>query len=209
MRIWGRVNSANVQKVLWTCTELDLEYERIDAGMQFGRVNDAEYRALNPNGRIPTLEDNGLVLWESNSVSRYLCNRHPDRSATLYPADPAIRGGVDRWLDWQLSTLQPAERLMFWNLVRTPPEKRNAAQIAESRAASIEAWKVIEGQLAHGHSYLEGADVTLADIIIGVFARRWFGVPLDDRPSFPALEAWYARLQTRPGFIKWISPALT
>lgn len=209
MRIWGRVNSANVQKVLWTCTELGLDYERIEAGMQFGRVNDADYRALNPNGRIPTLEDEGMVLWESNSICRYLCNRETARSTSLYPTAPKVRAGVDRWLDWQLSTLQPAERNMFWNLIRVAPEKRDHRAIEESRLASIEAWQVIEAQLGHGMAFLESEQLTIADIIIGVFARRWFGVPLATRPAFPALEAWYARLQARPGFVQWISPPLT
>jgi glutathione S-transferase len=173
MRVWGRVNSANVMKVLWCLEELGLEYERVDAGMQFGRTNDADYRTLNPNGRVPTLEDGELVLWESNSILRYLCLRHPARAAALYPAGAAERAKVDRWLDWQLSTLTPAERGAFHGLIRTPPEKRDSAGIAASLKASVEAWQIVDAYLgAHRGPFIEGAPFTIADIVLGIFARR-------------------------------------
>ena len=138
LTIWGRANSVNVQKVLWCLSELDLAYERIDAGMQFGKNNEAPYLAMNPNGRVPTLVDGDYVLWESNSVMRYLCTAYGQgrnegtgegsvKGSPIYPASPKARAGVDRWLDWTLSTLQPVDRPVFWALVRTPPEQRDMA----------------------------------------------------------------------------------
>ena len=111
IEIWGRANSVNVQKVLWSCDELCLRYHRIDAGMQYGRTNDRDYLAMNPNGRIPTLRDGEFVLWESNSIMRYLA-LESDRGSGIYPAEPRVRAGIDRWLDWTLSTLGPAERVL-------------------------------------------------------------------------------------------------
>ena len=128
LTIWGRANSVNVQKVLWCLRELDLGYDRIDAGMQFGKNNEAEYLAMNPNGRVPTLIDGDFVLWESNSVMRYLCMAH-GRNSPIYPQAPRQRAAVDRWLDWTLSTLQPVDRPVFWALVRTPPDKREMVHI--------------------------------------------------------------------------------
>jgi glutathione S-transferase len=208
MRIWGRANSVNVQKVLWGCAELGLEYERVDAGMQFGRVNDPDYRALNPNGRVPTLVDGEFVLWESNSILRYLAMKH-GAGRPLYPADPAARASVDRWLDWQLSTLSPAERNLFWGMVRTPPEKRDMAAIAEAAKASAAQWRILDTSLADGRPFVEGEDFTLADIVLGAFARRWFGVEVAERPALPNLDRWYARLHERPGFQRYVAPPLT
>src|SRR3954464_13703053 len=116
--IWGRANSVNVQKVLWCLHELDLAYDRIDAGMECGKTNAPAYLARDPNGRVPTLVDGDFVLWESNSVMRYLCLAY-GRHSPIYPQSPQARAGVDRWLDWTLSTLQPVDRPVFWALVRT------------------------------------------------------------------------------------------
>jgi glutathione S-transferase len=135
LTIWGRSNSVNVQKVLWCLAELDLGYQRIDAGMQFGKNNEAAYLAMNPNGRVPTLVDGDYVLWESNSVMRYLCMAYGGNSP-IYPAQPKARAAVDRWLDWTLSTLQPVDRPVFWALVRTPVEKRD--MVADRRGATGE-----------------------------------------------------------------------
>ncbi|MBW8268972.1 glutathione S-transferase family protein [Caldovatus aquaticus] len=213
LTVWGRRNSINVIKVLWGLTELGLPCERIDAGMAFGRVNDPDYRALNPNGRVPTLVDGDYVLWESNAILRYLCMRHGGaKGLALYPADPGARASVDRWLDWQLSTLSPAERGLFWGMVRTPPEKRDMAQVRAAMQAAAECWAILEAQLArHGGPYVEGAAFTLADIALGAYARRWFGeeVRIEGMPEFPALRAWYERLGEHEGFRLWLGPRLT
>jgi len=212
LQLWGRTNSVNVMKVLWLLDELALPYERIDAGMAFGRVDDADYRAMNPNGRVPTLVDGAVVLWESNSILRYLAMAHGGAAgAALYPAAPAARASIDRWLDWQLSTLSPAERNLFWGMVRTPAAKRDMAQVRGAMEASAQCWRVLDARLAECGPFVDGAAFTLADIVLGAYARRWFGpeVKLEGMPDLPALAAWYARLGERAGFARWVAPALT
>ncbi|MCR0985693.1 glutathione S-transferase family protein [Roseomonas populi] len=212
LTIWGRENSVNVQKVLWCCGELGLAYDRRDAGMKFGVVDTPEYRALNPNGRVPTLVDGDVVLWESHSILRYLALRQIEQepeAASIYPEGAAARARVDRWLDWVLSTLQPAERALFWGMVRTRPENRDAAAIRVSAKASGEAWQVLDAHLAHGRPYVEGDHLTLADIALGAYARRWFGVEVEDRPNLARIERWYERLGQRPSFKDHVAPPLT
>ncbi|MBY0613560.1 MAG: glutathione S-transferase [Beijerinckiaceae bacterium] len=206
MQIWGRRNSVNVQKVLWCLDELSLTYERIDAGMHHGRNDTPDYLALNPNGRIPLLVDGDFSLWESNSILRYLAlAKHGE---AIYPAAARVRASVDRWLDWSLSTLQPAEHPVFWGLVRTPPEKRDMALLQEKTNAVARLWRLIDAHL-DGRAFLEGETFTLADITIGSYARRWFGVEGVDKPSFPQIERWYRTLAERPGFVAHVAPPLT
>jgi glutathione S-transferase len=127
LKIWGRKNSVNVQKVLWCAAELDLDYERIDAGLEFGLNNEEWFLALNPNGRVPLIQDGDFTLWESNSIVRYLCATHD--LGGLYPKSPRQRAAAERWMDWQLSTLAGPTSIAFRNLVRTPPGKRDAAAV--------------------------------------------------------------------------------
>lgn len=207
LTIWGRTNSVNVQKVLWCLSELDLAYERIDAGMQFGRTREPEYLAMNPNARVPTLVDGDYALWESNSIMRYLCLAYrPD--SPIYPREPRRRAAVDRWLDWTLSTVQPVDRPVFWSLVRTPPEKRDMAAIQKDADAAAEVWRIVEGYLA-ARRYIEGDDFTIADIALGSFARRWLGVDGITRPSQPHLERWLKLLGERTGFKTFVAPPLS
>ncbi len=138
--IWGRINSVNVQKVLLCCEELGIEYRRIDAGGPFGVVDTPEYRRRNPNGLVPTIDDDGFVLWESNAIVRYLAEKH---RGSLWPADPHVRAVADQWMDWTNTTYWPALRTGFLGLVRTPPAERNATAIAESLRKTAEI-------LAHG-----------------------------------------------------------
>jgi glutathione S-transferase len=207
LTIWGRANSVNVQKVLWCLHELDLAYNRIDAGMQFGKNNEAAYLAMNPNGRVPTLVDGDFVLWESNSVMRYLCMAYGGHSP-IYPQDPQARAAVDRWLDWTLSTLQPVDRPVFWALVRTPPEKRDMVQIQKDADAEAVQWRIIDARLATGR-FIEGDAFTIADIALGAFARRWFGVEGITKPKLENLERWFAQIAARPGFVRFIAPPMT
>lgn len=207
LTIWGRPNSVNVQKVLWCLSELELTYERIDAGMQHGRNREADYLAMNPNGRIPTLVDGDYVLWESNSIMRYLCMAYGQVSP-IYPHDPKGRAAVDRWLDWTLSTLQPVDRPVFWALVRTPLAQRDMAAIQRDADAATEVWRIVDGQLAT-RRFIEGDQFTLADIAIGAFARRWLGVEGIIRPELPQLNRWFAQLADRPGFIRFVAPAMS
>ena len=207
LTIWGRANSVNVQKVLWCLHELDLAYNRIDAGMQFGKNNEAAYLAMNPNGRVPTLVDGDFVLWESNSVMRYLCLAYGQNSP-IYPQNPQPRAAVDRWLDWTLSTLQPVDRPVFWALVRTPPEKRDMVQIQKDADAEVVQWRIIDARLAT-RRFIEGDQFTIADIALGAFARRWFGVEGITKPKLPNLERWFALIAARPGFVRLIAPPMT
>jgi glutathione S-transferase len=203
LTIWGRANSVNVQKVLWCLAELDLAYERIDAGMQFGKNDQPAYLAMNPNGRVPTLVDGDFVLWESNSVMRYLCLAY-GKGSSIYPDAPKRRAAVDRWLDWTLSTLQPVDRPVFWALVRTPPEKRDMAAIQKDVDAEAGVWRIVENQLAT-RRFIEGDDFTIADIAIGTFARRWFGVEGVTKPKLAQLERWFAQFASRAGFAKFVA----
>ena len=207
LTIWGRANSVNVQKVLWCLRELDLSFDRIDAGMAFGKNDQPEYLAMNPNGRVPTLVDGDYVLWESNSVMRYLCLAH-GKGTPIYPAEAKVRAGVDRWLDWTLSTLQPVDRPVFWALVRTPPEKRDMVAIQKDADAEAVVWRVVEAQLAT-RRFIEGDQFTIADIALGAYARRWLGVEGITKPTFPHLERWFAQFASRPGFTQFIAPPMT
>jgi glutathione S-transferase len=203
LTVWGRPNSVNVQKVLWCLSELELPYHRIDAGMQFGKNDQPEYLAMNPNGRVPTLVDGSYMLWESNSIMRYLCLAYGEGSP-IYPAAPRQRAGVDRWLDWTLSTLQPVDRPVFWAMVRTPPEKRDMAAIQKDADAEAEVWRIADAHLA-SQPFIEGEQFTIADIAIGAFARRWFGVEGLTKPRLSNLERWFAEISARPGFVQLLA----
>ncbi|MGM4891905.1 glutathione S-transferase [Tardiphaga sp. 709] len=207
LQIWGRANSVNVQKVLWCCHELDVAYERIDAGMQFGRNSEADYLAMNPNGRVPTLVQGDFVLWESNSIMRYVALAY-GATSRLYPSTPKVRAGMERWLDWTLTTLQPAERPLFWGLVRTPVADRDMAALQKAADANAALWEMVDRQLSH-QTWMEGDDFSLADIAIGCYARRWFGVVGVTRPALPHLQRWYQVISARPGFQTYVAPPLS
>jgi glutathione S-transferase len=202
LKIWGRKNSVNVQKVLWCLSELDIAYERIDAGMAFGRNTEPDYLAMNPNGRVPTLVDGDFVLWESNSVMRYLCLAY-GKGSPIYPQAPKARAGVERWLDWTLSTLQPVDRPVFWALVRTPVAQRDMTAIQKDADAEAVQWRIVDARLAT-RRFIEGDDFTIADIALGAYARRWFGVEGISKPTLPHLERWFAQFAGRPGFAEFV-----
>jgi len=207
LTIWGRANSVNVQKVLWCAAELELGYRRIDAGMAYGRNTESNYLAMNPNGRVPTLVDSDYVLWESNSIMRYFALAYGGGSP-IYPTEAKPRAAVDRWLDWSLSTLQPVDRPVFWALVRTPPEQRDMAAIQKDVDAEALVWRIPDAQLAM-REFIEGDQFTLADIALGAYARRWFGVEGVSKPRLPNLERWFAQFASRPGFAKFIAPPMS
>jgi glutathione S-transferase len=207
LTIWGRANSVNVQKVLWCLCELDLAYQRIDAGMAFGRNREREYLVMNPNGRVPTLVDGDFVLWESNSIMRYLVLAYAPQSP-LYPQAPKLRASVDRWLDWTLSTLQPIERPVFWALVRTPVEARDMGVIQKDADAAAVEWRIVDAELAT-RSFIVTDHLTLADIALGAYARRWFGIEGIHKPRLAHLERWFGQLSGRPGFRQFVAPPLS
>lgn len=205
LKIWGRKNSSNVRKALWCAEEAGVAYERIDAGGAFGLVNEPAYRALNPNGVVPTLEDDGFVLWESNAIVRYLAAKYaPD---SLYPDDPQQRAIADKWMDWTTSTFSGPFRTVFWGTLRTPPEQRDAAVIAAGIEACAKALAVPEQVLA-SQPYLSGEHFGMGDIPLGSFIYAWFEMPIE-RPASPHLEAWYARLRERPAYRRAVMTELT
>jgi len=196
-RVWGRANSSNVMKVIWLLEELGLPYERLDVGGSFGKTDTAEYRAMNPNGVVPTLQEDDFVLWESNAILRYLCHAHAPH-APLFPADPRRRANVDRWMDWQQTALNRPISVLFWGLVRTPPEKQDRAAIEAAIKDCTRVWGILEAELAR-HPYVGGGEFTIGDIPLGVHVHRWFMMEFE-RPSLPHLKAWYERLLQRPPY---------
>jgi glutathione S-transferase len=195
--VWGRATSSNVMKVLWGLGELALPFERIDVGGAFGKTDTPEYRAMNPTGLVPILQEDAFTLWESNAILRYLCHAHAPHSM-LWPQDPHARANIDRWMDAQQTVLNRPMGVVFWGLVRTPADQRDPAAIAQGVADAAKAYGMIEPLLAR-HAYIAGPDFTLADIPWGVLAHRWFNMDFE-RPALPHLRAWYDRLCERPAY---------
>lgn len=205
LKIWGRINSINVQKVLWCCDEVGVPFERIDAGMQFGVNNTPEYRAMNPNGLVPLLNDDGFVLWESHAIVRYLARRHG--LGSLCPADPKAAADADRWMEWYSTSLWNLMRPIFWNLVRTPPEKRNMAEVEDSRAKLAGYLGMADAQLAKT-AHLAGEAFTMGDIPLAVLCQRWYHLPITREP-LPNLERWFKTVSARPAYRKHCAAPLT
>ena len=203
LKIWGRVNSVNVKKALWCLDELALPYERSDAGMQHGVVSTPEYRKLNPNGLVPTMEEDGFILWESHSIVRYLAARHG--KGVLWPKEERERAVANQWMDWAF-TFQGSVRDAFWNLIRTPADKRDAQAIEKSRLKSSEMAAILDAALAD-RMYVAGA-FSMGDIPIGCEVQRWMRLPIE-RPKLPHLEAWFERLCARSAFKRNVDIPLT
>jgi glutathione S-transferase len=206
LRIWGRDNSSNVMKVLWLCEELGIPFERIDAGGAFGKTKEPGYLAKNPNALVPTIEDGDFVLWESNAIMRYLARTRAPGN-TIYPADPKTAADCDRWLDWQLGALNPPMTTIFFTYVRIPEPERDMAATARARDAAEALWGMVDAKLAGG-DFACGKDFTIADIALGIYAWRWFNLPIA-RKAMPRLEAWHERLKARPGHAKHIARPMT
>lgn len=202
IKVWGRVTSSNVKKVLWVAHALQLEIERVDAGGKFGVVDTPAYRALNPNGRVPTLEDGDLVLWESNAIMRYFCEQYGGEA--LYPSDPRTRAEINRWLDWSLSILSPADTKVFLATIRTPEAKQDKAEIAKLVDQTVPAYRILDDRLS-GREYVADK-FSIADIALSIFVDRWTRNPfLTNRPEFPHNAAWLARVRgNHEGFRKFV-----
>jgi len=196
LKIYGRNNSVNVQKVMWVVGEIGLPHERIDAGGAFGKVDEDWYLKMNPMGRVPVLDDNGFILWESHAIVRYLAAKHS--ADELYPDDLEVRAEAEKWMDWKLSFLQPALHNAFWGLIRTPPEQHDAGAIAASAKETARLFTVLDRHL-DGRDYVAANHLTIGDIPIGAMCYRWCGLDVE-RPELPALKAWYDRLAGRQAF---------
>jgi glutathione S-transferase len=197
IKIWGRNTSANVQKVMWAVSEIGLPHERIDVGGSFGGNREPAYLAMNPNGLVPTLqEEDGFLLWESNSIVRYLAAKH--RAGVLEPSDPRARAQAQAWMDWQLSVLAPAITPGFIGLIRTSPEKRNHAAIEESMKKTKAAVAILDAELGK-NAYLAGDAFSYGDIPVAVMANRYRQL-VPERPPLPNFERWFAEIAARPAF---------
>ena len=205
LKIWGRLNSINVMKVMWCVDELGIEHERVDAGMAYGVVDEDFYARLNPNRRVPTIDDDGLLLWESNVIVRYLSAKYG--SGNLSPEDPGERALADQWMDWQQSTAHPDITFIFWAVVRNLKENQDPEKLAAAASRLGKKWQLVDEHLA-GRDYLCGDHLTMADIALGTAVWRWYNMQTE-RPKLANVEAWHERLKQRPGFQKYVMLPLT
>jgi glutathione S-transferase len=196
--LWGRANSANVQKTMWALEELGLAYEHVPLGGSYMGLDNPAYLALNPNGLVPTLQDADLTVWESHATVRYLTAAYG--AGTLWPEDARARAMADQWTDWTATTYQPAWIKVFWNVVRTPVEQHDPVDIANALALTGKCLAILDRQLEKSE-YLAGAALTYADIVAGVSLYRWFTMDIE-RPQTPHVALWYKRLAERPAFRK-------
>jgi len=205
LTVWGRINSINVQKVLWTLAELGVACHRIDAGMKFGVNDTAAYRAMNPNGLVPAIDDDGYVLWESNAIVRYLAAKHG--SGTLYPEDLPARFHAERWMDWQATTFNNAISPLFVGLIRTAPEKRDPAALDQARQKCEACLAILDAHLAD-RPFMNGESFTMADIPVAATVNRWYLLPVERTPR-PHAERWLAALAARPAFAAHLTTPLS
>ena len=196
LRVWGRRNSINVQKVMWAIGELGLAHEHVDAGGSFGGLDSDEFGTMNPNRRVPVIDDDGTVVWESHAIVRYLAAKYG--AGSLWPEDAGVRARTDMWTDWVLADLQPAFIGLFWNLYRTPEEQRNWNLIRQGIARSAILFQLLDRELGT-HAFIAGDALTIGDIPAGTQLYRYFELEID-RPALPNVEAWYARLQDREAY---------
>ena len=196
LKIIGRDTSSNVQKVLWVCGELDLPFHRKDLGGPFGGNDDPEYRAINPNGKVPTIIDGDFVLWESNACTRYLAGKYA--AGTLYPDNLQVRGDAERWMDWQIATVSPTLVPVFWGMVRTAAEDRDLDAIEEARKKLSANMAIMDAHLVNS-TYFDGDKFTVADIPLGITAYRWFNMDIAREP-YENVQRWYDLLCERPAF---------
>jgi glutathione S-transferase len=203
LKILGRKTSSNVQKVLWCCGEIGLPFERSDIGGTFGGNKAPDYLALNPNGLVPTIDDDGFILWESNAIVRYLAVKHAP--ASMFPTDLRHRADVDRWMDWQQTTLASPMGILFRALLRSPPDSIEPAELEGAKRRAASAFVILDAQLRKA-SFVAGSDLTVADIALGYAPHRWFLLPID-RPKLPNVERWYRDLCSRPAYQQHVAGA--
>jgi len=204
IKIWGWIGSSNVQKVLWCCDELALEHELEDYGWPSSRYKEEPYLTLNPNGLVPTIQDGEFVLWESNSVLRYLAEKYGN--GKLIPSTPEMRASSNRWLDWQLTTMGALVAPLYRNFIRTAPENRDPEVIRTSQPAAEAGWDILDSYLSHS-DYVAGERFSIGDIPLGILAHRWFSLPIEHQ-GLDAVRAWYDRLRQRPAYQKHINRPL-
>lgn len=200
LTIWGRANSINVQKVMWTVGELGLAHRRIDAGGAFGGLDTDAYGARNPNRRVPVIDDDGTVVWESNAIVRYLCAKHA--AGSLWAPDPAVRSRADRWMDWQAASLIADMTTVFLGLVRTPEAERDWMAIGAAARRLNAAIGLLDAHLGSSE-WVAGPAMSMGDIPVGALVHRWLHLPME-RPDLPAVRAYFQRLRQRPAFAEHV-----
>lgn len=198
LKILGKSSSINVRKVLWTCAEIGIPYQLEQWGSGEQATDTPYFLALNPNGMVPVIQDEGETLWESNSICRYLANKH--QRSDLLPVDAMARAQVEKWMDWQATELNNSWRYAFMALVRRSPAHTDPVALA----AGVELWNrhmgLLDAQLASTGAYVNGATFTLADVVLGLSVHRWMAAPLE-HPPLPAVQAYYERLSQREGYL--------
>ncbi|MHC5307408.1 glutathione S-transferase family protein [Bartonella sp. LJL80] len=206
LTLWGRATSSNVKKVLWTLEEIGLDYQHIKAGGAYGGLDTPEFLALNPNGLVPTIKDDELVLWESNTIVRYLAARYG--KGVLWIEDCSKRASAEKWMDWTMGTLfEPFKDILFHS-VRLPVEERKAEKVTSGVQNFENGLKIVNRALAEA-PYLSGDALGIGDIITGVFVYYYYALDLPRTQSFSNVEAWYKKLQARPGYIKHVMTPIT
>jgi glutathione S-transferase len=199
LKILGKSTSINVRKVLWACEEIGVAFDREDWGSGFRDTNAPEFLALNPNALVPVVVDGDFVLWESNTIIRYLAAEHG--ATTLLPNTPRARAQIERWMDWQATELNGSWRYAFQALVRKHPGFSDADEIASSLQSWSRSMDILNQQLAVTQAYVAGPEFTLADIPIGLSVNRWFMTP-SNRPAFAAVQSYYDKLSERAPFLR-------
>jgi glutathione S-transferase len=206
IEILGKTASINVRKVLWTCTELNLPFTREDWGSGFRSTQTPEFLALNPNALVPVIKDGDFVLWESNSIIRYLAGRYGGEP--LYPADPLARARVDQWMDWQATDLNRSWSYAFLGLVRQSAAHQDAQEIERSIGQWTHHMRILDARLQETGAFVAGASFSLADIAVGLSVNRWLGTPFE-KPELAAVNAYFERLSERPGAAAYANNSLT
>ncbi|WP_061151487.1 glutathione S-transferase family protein [Caballeronia arvi] len=197
LTILGKASSINVRKVLWACAVLSLDFVREDWGTGFKSTHAPEFLALNPNGLVPVLRDGDFILWESNSIIRYLASSYGGEH--LYPVEPVARARVDQWMDWQATELNRSWSYAFLALVRHSEAHQSAEETARSIASWTQQMTILKNQLSVTGAYVAGPTFSLADIPIGLSVNRWFSTPFD-HPPFPGVATYFDGLGDRLGF---------
>ena len=210
IEVLGRANSVNVQKVMWCAAELRLEVTRRDVGGVFGGTDTATYLNGNPNGKIPTLVDDGFVLWESNAIVRYLCEQYGTKesdTALWFPTTVQQRAQANQWMDWNQTALHAPMTILFWQLIRTAEAARDQEAIAKAIQDSARFWEMLDRHLADS-AFVVGERPSMADIPLGCSAYRWHSMSFD-RPELVNLKRWWDQLAARRAYQEQVMLPIT